>query len=379
MADRPKYTLRAARGQDFEEISRLLAGLGLTVPESPEKIEALRRRLWEDNPALTDKNQDHIGWALEAEGAIVGFFGNIPRLYYFGETEITTAVAGLWGLEKPFRRQILNLADTYFQQPDAGLLVASTANEQAGRIFEHYDARRLPMPEYGNVLFWVTGVQGFLSAALRKIGVPNIFASLAAIAAAPVVSAGLVLGRRRPTQAFQTTLTVTHITVGEIGDDFDELWRRRLEGPDRLMACRDAKTLRWHFSPGSSQPAAGVLTCRLKGALEGYAALVRDDTSADGLSRLKIADVSIAGDDGNVFDALLGAAFENAQASGCHVLELTGLPPALRAHAEAWRPFVRQMPTWPFYYKTIDQALQETFAQGESWYVTAYDGDTTLL
>jgi len=369
-----KYILREARIDDFETVTALVGRLGLKVPQGSENVRALYRRLWQDNPAVGAGSRIPTGWVLEDSGQIVGFFGNIPRLYYFGETPVIAAVASLWGLEKAYRAQILRLADAYFNQPGIDLLMATTANRAAGRIFEHYESPRLAQPDYEDVLYWVAKPGGFLVSALRKKGFPAPLAGIAGRAGAPVLAAGTVFRRPR-----NRPLEVSKIAPAEIGAAFDDLWALKLKEPPRLMACRDARSLRWHFQPGPGQPEAVVLTCRREGVLRGYAVLVRDDASEHGLVRLKIADVLIADEEGAVFESLLAAAFENARASGCHILELTGLFPRLRRRALASRPFVRKMPAWPFYYKTGDQTLQKALSGKDAWYTSAFDGDTSLL
>ena len=369
-----KYLLREARIGDFETVTALVGRLGLKVPQGSENIRALYRRLWEDNPAVTSGSKGPTGWVLEDGGKIVGFFGNIPRLYSFGETPVNVAVASLWGLEKPYRAQILRLADAYFKQPDIDLLMATTANREAGRIFERYLSPRLPQPEYENVLYWVTGPRDFLVSALGKKGVPSPLAGIAGLIGSFVLAAGTVARRPR-----KRPFAVSIIAPGAIGEDFDDLWALKLKEPPRLMACRDARSLRWHFAPGPGRPEAVVLTCHREGRLKGYAVLVRDDVSEHGLVRLKIADLLIADDDGDVLDSLLAAAFEHARENGCHILELTGLPKCLRQRALVSRPFVRKMPTWPFYYKTDDEKLLHALTDGDAWYTSAFDGDTSLL
>ena len=95
---------------------------------------------------------------------------------------------------------------------------------------------------------------------------------------------------------------------------------------------------------------------------------------------LKIIDLFVAGNDEAVIDRLLAAAFEAAHADGCHVLELTSLPSALRHYIISnHHPFSRQMATWPAFYKTMRDDLDAPLRDEKSWYLTAYDGDTALF
>ena len=108
--------------------------------------------------------------------------------------------------------------------------------------------------------------------------------------------------------------------------------------------------------------------------------IMREDAPSIGLKRLKIIDLFVAGNNEAVIDSLLAAAFETALADGCHVLEMTGLPSALRNHIISHHhPRTRQLATWPAFYKVMKDDLNIPFKDEKSWYVSAYDGDTALF
>ncbi|MGA9393053.1 MAG: hypothetical protein WBV69_21665, partial [Candidatus Sulfotelmatobacter sp.] len=44
-----------------------------------------------------------------------------------------------------------------------------------------------------------------------------------------------------------------------------------------------------------------------------------------------------------------------------------------------WNPYVRKYPASPFYYKAADAALHKALSDGNAWYATPFDGDTTLI
>src|ERR1700682_200227 len=67
-------SIRPAQFSDFEEVARLGQRLG-QGSDSPENWE----RLWLQNPAVqSGRAVSRIGWVLESDGAVVGFFGTIP-------------------------------------------------------------------------------------------------------------------------------------------------------------------------------------------------------------------------------------------------------------------------------------------------------------
>ena len=72
---------READSADYAAIAALKAKCGLRA-DSPENWQ----RLWHHNPALAPGRSRCMGWVLEADGQIVGYLGNIARLYQYGAT-----------------------------------------------------------------------------------------------------------------------------------------------------------------------------------------------------------------------------------------------------------------------------------------------------
>ena len=366
-------TLREAAFEDGRAAADLLARLGLVMPDSDTGIQALWHRLWKSNPAFEASPRPlSLGWVLEDEGRMVGFFGNIPMLYFMGHHAAIAADAALWGVEQSHRQESVRLAQAYFEQTGVDLLFVTTGIKPTGRIFERHGAQRLPQPGFGEVWYWVADTPGFIAAALRKKSAGQPFAGLAAKLGGPLLNAGIRIGGRRP-KAPSHSIELT--ALNRAGPGFDNLWEKKLSEKPRFMACRDSRSLRWHFAANDTV----VLTHASGGELLGYMILIRQDSHAVGLRRYKIADVLIAGDDGDIFDSLLGAAFEATGEAGAHVLEMIGLPEAFRRRARAARPFVRAVETWPFYYKCVGMTLSKCLEEPGAWYATPFDGDTTLM
>lgn len=366
-------TLREATFGDGAAAAELLRRVGLAMPSGEADIQAFWQRLWKTNPAFEASPRPlALGWVLEDEGRMVGFFGNIPMLYFMGHHAAIAADAALWGVEQTHRQESGRLAQAYFDQANVDLLFVTTGVKPTGRIFERHGAQRLPQPGFGEVWYWVADGPGFVAAALRKRGAGQNLAGLSANLGGPLLNAGIRIAARWPKAP---SLSIELTAMDRVGPDFDGLWERQLAGKPRFMACRDARSIRWHFAANDTM----VLTHRSGGELLGYMALIRADSHAVGLRRYKIADVLIAGDDADIFESLLGAAFEATIDAGAHVLELIGLPDVFRRRARAARPFVRAVETWPFYYKPVGWTLSKCLDEPGAWYATPFDGDTTLM
>jgi len=365
-------TLRQATLEDGPAASELVRSLALANPESRDAIDAHWKRLWVDNPAMTgDGPKPPLGWVLEKKGRMVGFFCNVPRLYYFGTRRVIVSVASQWGLDKSHRRKIHQLAGAYFEQDNADILMATTANTSAGRIFRHYGAWPIPQPDYDWALYWIVDGAGFIAAGLKRKGLPSPLGAILSALAGPLF--GAVQSRPKGNAE-----AVDDMAIGEIDGAFDELWRAKQDEADRLLACRSADSLRWHFGDGDNGKGARVLAHRRDGRLRGYGVVMREDAADIGLKRLRIVDLFVENDDPAVVDDVLAAAHRMARAQGCHVLEWVGMPTNLRTLALAHHPRTRALPTWPLYFKAADGELATALQVADAWYVTAYDGDTTL-
>jgi len=374
-----KGTLRAATFDDCVEATALLVRLGLTMPEGNEAIRAYFNNLWNTNPAIqAAKSNPALGWVLEDAGKIVGFFGNVPLLYEFAGQPVIVSDASLWGVDENYRTEAPRLADAYFGQTNVDLLMVTTAIKPTRRIFERHGASMVAQPDLDQVLFWVIDGGGFVRAGLRKKGHGGMASFFGGILGGMVLNARLRLFGRRPFAALDG---ITIIRPDEIDAGFDDLWQRKCgEYPARVLANRSAAALKWHFSVGRYSEKARVICLRGPDKrLLGYAAVVREDAPDIGLKRLKIADLFVAGDDGAMVTALLAAAYEYGMAQRCHVLELVGLPETLRQCALSHKPLDRQLPTFPFFYKVINPKLEAPLAEAGGWYLSPYDGDSTLL
>ncbi len=382
MTDPTKSQLRDATPDDAVAITEFLIRLGLVMPDGEDAIHAHWDGLWRTNPALKHHGDDPaLGWILEdteEDGkCIVGFFGNIPQVSYFNGNPVRVSSARAWAVDKAYRSRTVSLCKAFFGQDKADVVLISSASAPAGKRCLEFGASAMPQPGYGEILYWVLDASGFLRAGLKKKGWGGFAAFWGSLLGSVVLNARMRLGSMRP---FAPLDGITIRTIGDIDGAFDGLWQRKLkETPDRLLACRDAQTLRWYF--GLSQTSSDTrIICLERGAsLDGYAVVVREDAPAIGLRRLKVADLFVAGDDQAAVDALLAAAYEYGLAKRCHVLEVIGLAQPLRARALTHKPFERPMTVFPFYYKALNPELEDRLSAPDGWCVTAYDGDTALL
>lgn len=370
-------TIREAVLGDCAAVTALQHRLGLRVPADDAENHRSWERLWERNPTVRESAAAlPLGWVLEDDSRIVGFVGNIPMRYRLGDEVLTVGTARGWAVDRAYRTQTADLVRRYFEQPQADLLLITTASGAVERRARQMGAEPLPQRDYERVFFWVTNPAGFLAAAFRKKGLASVLSAILSRVGAPALALLCAVARRRPGKRIPG-MEPRVVPLGEVGPEFDALWDTKCREDRRLLSFRTAADLWWHFESIAEKGGLTLLACRREGRLAGYAAIVRDHTP-EGLVRARIVDLFVDGDDRDVIDALLAAAFADSQEHGTHVLELVGFPAAIRAHVAGYRPFVRHFPGMPFYYKALRPGLAAALEGEDAWYATMYDGDSSL-
>jgi len=360
------------------------------VPGDQDALEGLERRvgfaltsrdywrqLWRNPSLARDGSGPPAGFVLEDSGVIVGSFGNIPMRYAFGEDTVMTAAAKGVAVDPDYRGRGLGerLTHTFFQQPGVDLLLSTTTNAMAGRLFLKLGASRIPQPDYDKALYWILRPSAFLASSLRRKGVPRAIAPMGAALGAPLLRSEMILRRRGPRGP---RAEVDAIDVDDIGPEFDDLWSRKRRERKRLLAYRTSAYLRWHFEKPANKEITKIFCSRRDGRLCGYAISAREESESIGLVRTQIADVFVERDDPDVIDQLLVAACDHARRDGSHLLEMIGFPREIRERLHAGRAFTRELPCWPYIYKAVKDDLREALRDERRWYASPFDGDANL-
>ena len=214
-----------------------------------------------------------------------------------------------------------------------------------------------------------------MGAVMRRKKISLVLVSLISSLAKPLIGIAQAAGWRRPSSA---NGNIDLIDVAGIDDAFDDLWDRKRAEAERLLACRSSQSLRWLLE-GTQEQKKTRLLVHSQERMGGYIVIMREDVTEIGLKRIRIADLFVTNNDPAVVNDLLGAAYEYTRDQGCHILEWVGMPAELREVAKKHSPFVRALETWPLYYKTENSILAASLKKPDAWYITPYDGDTTLV
>lgn len=370
---RAALTLREVGFDDFEAVSKLKERWGFS-----EDSQENWYRLWRDNPAVASaKSPLGMGWVLEVENQTVGYLGSVPLLYFYGGRPLLAATTTSMVIEPAYRGCSMGLLAAFYRQKDVDLFLITTAIESVGKLARTFLAQPLPQNDYDTVLFWVCNAHRFAKSVVRKFGVSGRIGAMAGLVGSFALCTEAAVRRRRLGTGSRK-FRITELPVSEIGEDFESLWRRKLNERPCLLADRSPASLRWHFNVPRSQRKTTVLCCHSHGRLRGYV-VVQNVPETDGLCRCFVADMVVEGDDRDVMECLLGAAHAHAQSSGSDVFEILGFPGNIRQILMQWRPHLRKYPACPFFFKAKDKNLRGILAAADAWYANPYDGDTSLV
>lgn len=366
-------TLRPVEDADEAGVRALERTVGFHVT-SPDYW----RQLW-SNPARPTDGVPGFGWVLEAEGRIVGHFGNIPMWYAYGDRDVMTASARGVAVDPTFRghRLGVRLSETFFGQPGVDVVLSTTTNALAGGLFRKLGASHVPQPGYRRALFWVLRPERFAASFARGRGLPRALAAIAGGGGGLGLRLERALRGRRPRPAPGSPDTDV-LGVDAIGDEFDGLWHAKRKEAARLLAFRDARYLRWHFSKPANLDATSVIVARSAGRLVGYAVVTRQPVRDTGMVRARLVDLLAEHDDPAIVDAVLAGSYDLAAARGADVLEVVGFPDAVRARVLAGRPFGRNLPAMPYLYKASRGDWHRALTDAGVWYASPFDGDASL-
>jgi hypothetical protein len=366
-------SVREAQFSDFERVCALNKSLG----QGPDSAQNWRR-LWSDNPALIDgRERGPIGWVLEASERIVGFLGSIALRYEFEGTPLRAVTTCRFAVEPGYRAFSHLLVVSFLRQKNVDLFLNTTATVEAGKIMTALKASPLPQPDYGKVLFWVLDPRRFSKVLLKKLGVRAPFVGPGSTIASLTLMADSAVRRRGPREK-HSNCPVQEIDIEKIGAEFESLWKDYSRKAPGLFALRTPDVVRWHFDPPGNRRKVRALASYKGNELAGYMIVRHEGPDAEGIRRSLVADLLVKDDDSQILESLFAAALASAKDSGCDVLEVMGFPRRIRQAFLRWKPYSRQYPACPFYYKTRDRALHEKLSMESSWYACPFDGDATL-
>jgi hypothetical protein len=361
-------TIRAATFDDYADVCDLMQRYGLGTKALEEW-----KHLWECNPVLIRRTEPlPLGWALENNGKLVGFLGNIPTFCSLAGRRLLVTTANHWVVDEPYRSHSIALLKRYLGQKEIDLFLNTTAGSASGKVWEALGAKRMPLASYENVLFWITAPREVVRALLIRKNIPAAGALSFPLGLA--LRIGLLLGRTKIAKGQGVR------EIASFDSRFDVFWNELKQGSTKLLSWRDAETLNWHFKYALAAKRARILILEAGGRITAYAVLCRTDKPDLSLKRYHLADFQCLdnSETQRACAALLGHGLELCRKEGVHVLEAVGFTPEKRAVLESFAPLGRKTEAWPFYFKSRHADIETALSAAAVWDPSIYDGDGSL-
>jgi hypothetical protein len=350
--------VREARFEDYGQIEALARRYGLR-PKSFEQWA----HLWKENP-LGDALPK--GWVIEAANEdILGYLGNVPLAYQFQGRALTAAATHLWVVDESARTHSIQLLNKYLSQP-ADLLLNTSANVSAQKIFDAVHVPRVPVPDYDIALYWITEPRAFAAGALKKKRIP-----LAGLLSVP---AGAILSFKRPASKVDSRIR----RQSGFGSEFDVFWDELSRRSKTVLGRRDQAWLQWHFQYPLAEDRVWIFTCGDGARMDSYGIFLQAESPDLGMIRVRLIDYQSLDPDCASLGPMLDLALHECQKRKVAMLESIGFCATKRSILESKNPRKRRLPSWLFFYRSKDAALSEQLSRSESWNPGSFDGDSSI-
>jgi len=361
--------LREASCRDYEQIAALESRHGLDTG-SPERW----RHVWLNNPEYSSLQRCWpIGWVIDdQQGQIVASIANIPLSYELAGRRIVVVSGRAWVADLPYRSKALSLLDRVINQPNVDLYLNSTVSSKSAKGVSVFDCSRVPVGLWDESAFWITNYQGFVErlVAVKTNGWANALSypfSVAAFLTDRMTTKGLRAG------------DVEVKCVAAFDDRFDDFWAdlKRMN-PHVLLAVRSREVLEWHFKYALLDNQLWIATVVDKTRLAAYAIFGRQDSSAFGLTRMRLVDFQSLDGGTALLEPLLCWALRKCRNEGIHVLETVGRWLEKGDFIETVAPHRHKLDAWRFIYRANNSSLAATLRDPRTWAPSLFDGDAAL-
>lgn len=303
------------------------------------------------------------GWVAETgAGEVRGFLGNfLQRFDYRGDTLIGASLHTLLvhpevkGASRDFLRR-------FAAQDAAFVRYTFNANDRSAPIYRHFDMKPWPETLSRVKYIWRTDwpgvvseralrwVHGFTRPTGERFGDPRVWTG--------------DIGRCEP--------GVTPVPLAQIDERFDRLWDR-LRQDGRVLAWRDAATLRWRCADPDLTRAPLLLAYETDGRLDGYLLAFFSKGSEVERPALEIIDlIATEASEATAIPALIRTLLGSARGLGAARVRLPFVSPRLDALLGAFQGARRVYDYDHCHLRWGEAATPEL---RDAWYATPFDGD----
>jgi len=331
---------------------------------------------WKGNPVYERlKHRWPMGWILESkDGQIVGSIGSIPLAYEFEGRELIAAAACSWVVDPGYRGHSMLLLDRLLRLKTAECFVCTTVSAASEPSYQAFQWSRPPVGTWDKSAFWITNYRGFSKSLLGLKSIPM------ASAMSYPVSAALFFGDKfKDIGVSEHRSTSTIDQCDDFDSRFDDFWDElKREKRHMLLPVRDRSTLRWHFRYSQNTGGIWILAISKKSRLTAYAVFDRLDNRAADLKRVRLVEFQALKGSENEIRTALCWMLQTCRRQGIHIIENTGCWADQPDMAGFQAPSRRTLPSWTYYFKVTNKALQQKVMDPAVWAPSSFDGDVSL-
>lgn len=362
--------IREIQTEDYPQIRELHIKYNLKILD---KVEWLN--FWAKNPCLQDSNNSFpLGWVLEENERIVGYLGNIPKKYYYQDKKFTVACSHAWVAENKYRLQAFSLLETFFSQKNIDIFIVTTANNISAKILARYNAKKIPLENFQNPMFVILNLEKLISSYLeyKKIKLRKFIAKLLYYLS--------YIFYYKKLNFWKKTIQFKKVILNEIIDSkFDDFWKSyQLCFQNKLLQNRNSTWLNWHIREKIKNGKAWIMSVIENNKILGYAICLERNNEKIKLKRIEIIDLVALDDNKEVYCSLIKSCILETKKRGYHIFEMIGFKHLKREIFSEFKIIKRELPTFPFYYKTSKVSNENFLENSEMWDPSLIDGDAFL-
>jgi hypothetical protein len=258
-------------------------------------------------------------------------------------------------------------------------LIFSSANSEAGKVYELMHAKKIPQKEYEKDLFWIISPFNFLVSFFLKREISAVYSYVLSLVFAPFLSLISIYKRSLIVLKIKKQ-KIDNLLVDDIPDEFDIFWNKlRDSNSDKFLAMRSAADIQWQFSKSISvEKKPRIFIVWEDREIKGYAIVTRQDSKKFKLERLMINDLMVINDRPDLIHSLINKILFYAKSEKVSVVQIVGLPSFIRDKINSLKPYAHSVPYHRFWYYPKNKKLSHDLQLEESWYASTYDGDSSL-
>jgi hypothetical protein len=365
--DRLLPNVRVATREDQPRVQELQRLLGLR-PDTLEDWD----HIWGKNLQQLDSGVS-IGWVLEVNGVVVGYLGNVALRYFLNGNSLNVAAARGWVVQHKYRKYSALLLLKYFAQKNIDLLINSSSNEVAYKVFTAAGSISPKSQNFSNIYFFIVNRSNFVLAILERYGLNLNLKYFLHLAIVIFLALKKLESLRINKCKKSNNLRVSIVEPRKMSKDYDQFWADVVKHNQGFIADRSREKIEWMYSKPAND--SKILEFYINKKMIAYAGFKKFRIIGSKEFKLQLIDFVSLKIDTQITDMMIAEGKQIAKALGVCCLEITGCNEKTNGSIVRLGAFKRNHFPTPFSYKILNKNL---LTKNEEWFITLYDGDSAL-